>query len=104
MLQSGDHANSASLLGQTAVALSYSLSAYLLRRENPLFALAELPALTASLMLTVVLAGLSTLAVGLTLLSWLGRLRAFLQGARLAQAFTAELRRRGLLPAAVVRT
>jgi hypothetical protein len=54
-------------------------------------------------MLTVVLAGLTALAVGLTLLSWLGRLRAFLQGARLSQSFSAELRRRGLFPAAVVR-
>ena len=55
-------------------------------------------------MLTVVLTGLSSLAVGLTLLSWLGQLRASLQGARLAQAFTVELRRRGLFPTAVVRT
>lgn len=55
-------------------------------------------------MLTVDLVGLTSLAVGLTLLRWLGRLRAFLQGARLAQAFSAELRRRGLFPAAVFRT
>ncbi len=55
-------------------------------------------------MLTLFLSGLSSLAVGLTLLSWLGRLRAFLQGARLAQAFSAELRRRGLFLASVVRT
>jgi hypothetical protein len=66
--------------------------------------LSAIPSVSASQMLTVVLAGLTSLAVGLTLLSWLGRLRAFLQGARLAQAFSAELRRRGLFPAAVVRT
>ncbi len=55
-------------------------------------------------MLTIVLAGLTSLAVGLMLLSWLGQLRTSLQGVRLAQAFTVELRRRGLFPAAVVRT
>ena len=73
-------------------------------RKIPLRFLTVLHALTAALMLKVVLAGLTSLAVGLTLLSWLGRLRALLQGARLAQAFSAELRRRGLFAAVVVRT
>ena len=66
--------------------------------------LAVIPALTASLMLTFDLAVLSSLAVGLTLLSWLGRLRGFLQGARLAHDFSTELRRRGLFSTAVLRT
>ena len=55
-------------------------------------------------MVTIVLAVLSSLAGGLTLLSWLGRLRGFLQGARLAHDFSTELRSRGLFSTAVIRT
>lgn len=54
--------------------------------------------------LTALLAVLTGLSLGLTLLSWLGRWRQAMQGQQLSRAFRRELKRRGLLQSVVVRT
>jgi hypothetical protein len=54
-------------------------------------------------MLSVVLVALTSISITLMLLSWLGRLRANLQGESLALAFRSELLRRGLIDGPVLR-
>ena len=54
-------------------------------------------------MLSVVLAGLSSISLGFLLLSWLGHMRAVLKGEHLAHAFSLELQRRGLIEGPVLR-
>lgn len=55
-------------------------------------------------MLNLLLVALTWVGLGLTLLSWLGRLRQHIQGELLAHAFRSELKRRGLINPAVLRT